>query len=105
MAWVYLLAAGIFEVIWAVAMKYCDGFKLGVPLFLLLISMVFSIFFLSLAVKTLPMSVAYAVWTSIGIVGVFTFGVLVLKEPVSLLSLIAVGLILTGIVILKLQTK
>jgi quaternary ammonium compound-resistance protein SugE len=102
MAWVYLLIAGIFEVVWAVGIKYCDGLKITIPLVLVVIAMAISMIFLGLATKTIPMSIAYAVWTGIGIVGVFAYGLLILKDPISTSSIIFVGLILTGIIGLKL---
>ena len=79
MAWLYLFIAGIFEIFWAVGIKYCDGLKITLPLVLVIISMGISIIFLGLATKTIPMSIAYAVWTGIGIVGVFAYGLLILK--------------------------
>ena len=105
MAWLYLLIAGIFEIFWAVGIKYCDGLKITLPLVLVIISMGISIIFLGLATKTIPMSIAYAVWTGIGIVGVFAYGLLILKDPISTNSIIFVGLILIGIIGLKLGIK
>ena len=105
MAWLYLLIAGIFEIFWAVGIKYCNGLKITLPLILVIISMSFSMVFLGLATKTIPMSIAYAVWTGIGIVGVFTYGLLVLKDPISASSIVFVGMILIGIIGLKLGTK
>ena len=105
MAWLYLLIAGIFEIFWAVGIKYCDGLKITFPLVLVIVSMGLSIIFLGLATKTIPMSIAYAVWTGIGIVGVFAYGLLILKDPISTNSIIFVGLILTGIIGLKLGIK
>ncbi len=105
MAWLYLLIAGIFEIFWAVGIKYCNGLKITLPLILVIISMSFSMVFLGLATKTIPMSIAYAVWTGIGIVGVFTYGLLVLKDPISTSSIVFVGMILIGIIGLKLGTK
>ena len=105
MAWLYLLIAGIFEIFWAVGIKYCDGLKITLPLVLVIISMGLSIIFLGLATKTIPMSIAYAVWTGIGIIGVFTYGLLILKDPISTNSIVFVGLILTGIIGLKLGIK
>jgi quaternary ammonium compound-resistance protein SugE len=102
MAWLYLLIAGIFEIFWAVGIKYCNGLKITLPLILVIISMCISMIFLGLATKTIPMSIAYAVWTGIGIVGVFLYGLLILKDPISASSIIFVGLILTGIIGLKL---
>ncbi len=105
MAWLYLLIAGIFEICWAVCIKYCDGFKITLPLILVIISMIFSMVFLWLATRTIPLSIAYAVWTGIGIVGVFAYGLLILKDPLSTTSIIFVGLILVGIIGLKLGVK
>lgn len=105
MAWFYLFTAGIFEIFWAVGIKYCDGFKITLPLILVIISMTLSVIFLGLATKTIPMSIAYAVWTGIGIIGVFTYGLLVLKDPISAKNIIFVGMILIGIVGLKLGIK
>ena len=105
MPWLYLFVAGIFEIFWAVGIKYCDGLKITLPLVLVIISMGISIIFLGLATKTIPMSIAYAVWTGIGIVGVFAYGLLILKDPISTNSIIFVGLILIGIIGLKLGIK
>lgn len=105
MAWLYILIAGIFEIFWAVGIKYCDGLKITLPLILVIVSMGLSIIFLGLATKTIPMSIAYAVWTGIGIVGVFAYGLLILKDPISTNSIIFVGMILIGIIGLKLGVK
>ena len=105
MAWFYLFIAGIFEIFWAVGIKYCDGFKITLPLVLVIISMALSVIFLGLATKTIPMSIAYAVWTGIGIIGVFTYGLFILKDPISVKNIIFVGMILIGIVGLKLGIK
>ncbi len=105
MAWLYLFIAGVFEIFWAVGIKYCDGLKITLPLVLVIISMGLSIIFLGLATKTIPMSIAYAVWTGIGIVGVFAYGLLILKDPISTNSIVFVGLILIGIIGLKLGIK
>jgi len=105
MAWIYLFIAGIFEIGWAVGMKYCNDFKPSVPLFIVIFSMIFSVVFLWLASKTLPMSIAYAVWTGIGIVGVTLYGIIVFKEPFSIFNLVFIGMILFGIVGLKLGIK
>jgi quaternary ammonium compound-resistance protein SugE len=105
MAWFYLFIAGIFEIFWAVGIKYCDGFKITLPLGLVIISMTLSVIFLGLATRTIPMSIAYAVWTGIGIIGVFTYGLFILKDPISVKNIIFVGMILIGIVGLKLGIK
>ena len=105
MAWIYLIIAGIFEVIWAVGMKYCDGFKVNLPLIAVIIGMVFSVTFLYLAMKQIPIGTAYAIWTGIGIIGVVLYGIFVLGEPASLLRVIFLVIILAGIVGLKLSSE
>lgn len=105
MAWLYLFIAGIFEIFWAVGIKHINELKITLPLVLVIVAMIFSIIFLGLAVKTIPISIAYAVWTGIGIVGVYTYGVLILKDPFSIANTIFVGMILIGIVGLKLGAK
>jgi len=96
--------AGIFEIFWAVGIKYCDGFKITISFVLVIISMALSVIFLGLATKTIPMSIAYA-WTGIGIVGVFIYGLLILKDLISVKNIICVGMILIGIIGLKLGIK
>ncbi len=105
MAWIFLLIAGAFEVSWAVGMKYCDGLKPSFALLFVIVSMTLSVVFLWLATKTIPMSVAYAVWCGIGMIGVFVYGALVLKEPVQLTHIFFVGLIIAGVVGLKLNVN
>ena len=105
MSWFYLMIAGLFELGWVIGIKYCESFKLNFALCFVALSMIGSVVFLWLAIKTIPMSIAYAVWTGIGIVGAFCYGVLVLKEELSALNLVCVGLILTGIIGLKLGMK
>lgn len=105
MAWFFLFIAGIFEIAWAVGIKYCEGFKLNFFLFFVIFAMTASMIFLWLATRTIPMSIAYAVWTGIGIVGVFIYGILILKEPFSMINILFVGLILVGIIGLKLSIK
>jgi len=105
MSWFYLFMAGIFEIFWAVGIKYCDGFKITISFVLVIISMALSVIFLGLATKTIPMSIAYAVWTGIGIVGVFIYGLLILKDLISVKNIICVGMILIGIIGLKLGIK
>jgi quaternary ammonium compound-resistance protein SugE len=102
MAWVYLLVAGLLEMGWAVGLKYTDGWtRLGPSVFTGL-SMVASFYFLSMALKTLPVGTAYAVWTGIGAVGVAIIGILFLGEPGDLFRVVSIFLIVAGIVGLKL---
>jgi quaternary ammonium compound-resistance protein SugE len=105
MSWLYLVIAGLFEVVWAVGLKYCEGTKFNLALITVILAMTLSMVFLALAIRAIPISLAYAVWTGIGIIGVFLYGSLILKEPVSFINLIFVGFILIGIVGLKLSAK
>ena len=104
MAWVMLGIAGIFEVVWATCMKYSDGFtNLGWSL-LAFAGMAVSFFLLARATKTLPLGTAYAVWTGIGAVGAAITGILLLGESASPARLLSLGLIVAGIIGLKLST-
>ncbi|MDL2405761.1 quaternary ammonium compound efflux SMR transporter SugE [Rhizobium calliandrae] len=102
MAWFLLFLAGLFEIGWAVGLKYTDGFTRPIPTGLTLVSMVASVLLLGLAVKTLPMGTAYAVWTGIGTVGTVLFGIWLLGDPATLIRLFCIGLIVAGIAGLKL---
>lgn len=102
MAWFLLFLAGLFEIGWAVGLKYTDGFTLPMPTVLTVISMVISVVLLGLAVKTLPMGTAYAVWTGIGTVGTVLLGIWLLGDPATLIRLLCIGLIVAGIAGLKL---
>jgi quaternary ammonium compound-resistance protein SugE len=102
MAWLYLLIAGLFEVAWAIGLKYTDGFTKLVPSLWTVVSMGISLLFLGLALKTLPVGTAYAVWTGIGAVGVAILGIVLFAEPANALRLGCIGLIVGGIVGLKL---
>lgn len=104
MAWIYLLVAGVFEVVWAMALKYSQGFTRLVPSLITLAGMVVSFYFLALATKTLPIGTAYAVWTGIGAVGAVLLGIVLFHEPLNLGRLLFAGLILAGIVGLKLTS-
>ena len=102
MAWLYLLLAGLLEVSWAIGLKYTDGFTRLLPSIWTIGSMVASILFLGLALKTLPVGTAYAVWTGIGAVGVAILGIILFAEPANALRLGSIALIVGGIVGLKL---
>jgi quaternary ammonium compound-resistance protein SugE len=104
MAWIYLTVAGLFEIGWAIGLKYTDGFTRLLPSLWTLTSMVLSIVLLGLALKTLPVGTAYAVWTGIGAVGTAALGIYLFDEPATALRLMCIGLILSGIVGLKLVT-
>jgi quaternary ammonium compound-resistance protein SugE len=101
MAWVYLVIAGIFEVVWAIGLKYTEGFSKLYPTIITIIGMIISIYFLALAVKTLPIGTAYAIWTGIGAVGAIIVGMVVFNEPKDFIRIVFLLFILTGIIGLK----
>jgi len=100
----YLLIAGLFEIGWAVGLKYTEGFSKLVPSVVTVALMVASFNFLAIALKTLPIGTAYAVWTGIGAVGTAAIGILFLKEHADLLRVASIFLIVVGIVGLKLAS-
>lgn len=104
MAWTYLLIAGLLEVGWAIGLKYTEGFSRLWPSVGTIAAMILSLAFLGLALKTLPVGTAYAVWTGIGAIGTVILGIVLFAEPATALRLGCVGLILAGIVGLKLVT-
>ena len=97
MAWIILFIAGLFEIGWAVGLKFTEGFTKPVPTVLTAISLVLSMGLLGWAVKTLPLGTAYAVWTGIGAVGTAIVGIVVFKEPATVARLVCFGLIVAGI--------
>lgn len=101
MAWLFLLVAGLLEVGWAIGLKYTEGFTRLWPSVLTIGAMILSLGFLGLALKTLPVGTAYAVWTGIGAVGTVTLGIILFAEPATAARLACIGLILAGIVGLK----
>jgi quaternary ammonium compound-resistance protein SugE len=104
MAWFYLLAAGLAEIGWAVGLKFTDGFTRPLPTALTVASMVVSLFLLGLALKTLPLGTAYAIWTGIGTVGTVILGIALFGESADAMRLACIVLIVAGIVGLKLVT-
>ena len=104
MAWIYLTVAGLFEIGWAIGLKYTDGFTRLLPSLWTLASTILSIVLLGLALRTLPVGTAYAVWTGIGAVGTAALGIYLFAEPATVARLLCIGLILSGIVGLKLVT-
>jgi len=102
MPWTLLFLAGLFEVAWAVGLKYTDGFTKVVPTTLTVAAMVASIVLLGLAVKQLPVGTAYAVWTGIGTLGTVILGIVLLGDSAAPLRLLCLGLIVAGIAGLKL---
>jgi quaternary ammonium compound-resistance protein SugE len=104
MDWTILFIAGLFEVGWAIGLKYTDGFTRLVPSVLTVLAMTISVVMLGLALRTLPVGTAYAVWTGIGAVGTATLGIYLFGDPATLARLASIGLIVAGIVGLKLVT-
>ncbi len=102
MAWVYLVLAGLFEIGWAVGLKYSRGFTQLWPSVATVVSMAISLALLGLALRTLPLGTAYAIWTGIGAVGTVLLGMALFGEPVAVGRLACAGLIVAGIVGLKL---
>lgn len=104
MAWAYLVAAGILEIIWAYAMKQSYGFTRLVPTSITIVTMIASFALLALAMKSLPLGTAYTIWTGIGAVGAFAIGVIVLGEQASAMRMAAAALIVSGLVLMKLSS-
>jgi quaternary ammonium compound-resistance protein SugE len=104
MAWIILFVAGLLEVGWAIGLKFTEGFTRPVPSVLTLAAMAGSVILLGLALKTLPIGTAYAVWTGIGAVGTALLGIALFGEPATALRLGSIGLIVAGITGLKLVT-
>ena len=104
MAWIVLFAAGLFEVGWAVGLKYTEGFTRLWPSVVTVASMIVSLGLLGLALRTLPLGTAYAVWTGIGTVGTVILGIALFGEAADVVRLACIGLIVAGIVGLKLIT-
>lgn len=103
MAWLYLLLAGVLEIVWATGMKQSQGFTRLVPTVITFAAMLASFGLLAVAMRSLPLGTAYAVWTGIGALGAFVLGIVLLGEPASLMRLAAAGLILSGLVLMKLS--
>lgn len=102
MAWILLFFAGLFEIGWAIGLKYTEGFSKLIPTTLTVASMIISLGLLGLALKTLPVGTAYAVWTGIGTVGTALLGIWLLGEPATAMRLTCIALIVAGIAGLKL---
>ncbi len=97
-AWIFLISAGLLEVVWAAAMKYSEGFTRLTPSMVAVISVMASLYLLSLAIKTIPLGVAYAVWVGIGATVVAVYGMMFFQEPSSGLHILCIGLIIIGVV-------
>ena len=104
MHWIFLFIAGLLEISWAVGLKFSHGFTKLTPAIFTVACMIFSFYFLALALKQLPLGTSYAIWTGIGTIGTVVFGIILFKEPVTILRLVCIGFIVSGIVGLKLIT-
>lgn len=104
MAWTLLLIAGLFEVVWAIGLKYTEGFTRPVATTVTVAAMLASIWLLGIAMKSLPAGTAYSVWVGVGAVGTVIFGIVLFKEPANAARLASIALIVAGIVGLKLAT-
>jgi quaternary ammonium compound-resistance protein SugE len=103
MNWVILIVAGVFETGWAIGLKYTEGFTRLWPTVWTVLSMIVSLWLLGIAVKSLPIGTAYGVWVGVGAVGTLILGIVLLGEPVNLGRMLSAGLIIAGIVGLKLS--
>ncbi len=105
MAWIYLLIAGVLEIVWALAMKQSHGFTRLVPSVITVVGMIASFWLLAAAMRTLPLGTAYTIWTGIGAVGAFVIGIAFLGEQVSAMRIGAAVLIVSGLVLMKLSSS
>ena len=104
MAWVYLTVAGIFEVVWAFAMKQSGGFTRPGPTAVTIVAMIASFALLALSMKSLPLGTAYTIWTGIGAIGAFLVGIFMLVEQANAMRIVAALLIVSGLILMKLSS-
>lgn len=104
MAWIYLIIAGILEVVWAFFMKQSEGFTKFTPSVITIVTMIASFALLSLAMRSLPLGTSYMIWTGIGAVGAFLVGIFILGEPANALRLLAGAMIVGGLLLMKFAT-
>ncbi|WP_374667235.1 quaternary ammonium compound efflux SMR transporter SugE [Acinetobacter sp.] len=104
MAWIILIFAGIFEIVWAYSMKLSEGFSKLTPSLITLFFMILSFGLLAYAMKSLPLGTAYTIWTGIGAVGSFLVGIFILGEPATAMRMLAAVLIVSGLVLMKLSS-
>jgi quaternary ammonium compound-resistance protein SugE len=104
MNWLLLLLAGLMEIVWAVGLKYTQGFTRPGPTAITAGALILSFIFLGLSMRTLPIGTAYAVWTGIGTIGTVILGIYLFNEPANAARILCAGLILAGIVGLKIES-
>ncbi len=105
MAWIVLIFAGVFEIVWAYTMKMSEGFTKLTPSVVTIFFMILSFGLLAYAMKTLPLGTAYTIWTGIGAIGSFLVGIFILGEPTSAMRMLAAVLIISGLVLMKLSSS
>lgn len=105
MSWVILIFAGIFEIVWAVGIKYADGLTKIWPSAITIAGMIISFYLLSIAIRHIPLGTAYAVWTGIGTIGTVLYGMIFFKEPADIWRILCIMLIVCGITGLRILTK
>ena len=105
MAWVFLIFAGLFEIVWAYSMKLSEGFSKLTPSIITIVFMILSFGLLAYALRTLPLGTAYTIWTGIGAIGSFIVGIIVLHEPMTAMRMIAAVLIVSGLILMKLSSN
>jgi len=105
MSWFILFIAGLFEVIWAIGIKYTEGWTKLWPSVFTVLAMIASFYLLSMALKAIPMGTAYAIWTGVGIIGTAIFGIIYFKEPTDILRMVCILLIIIGIVGLRILAR
>lgn len=105
MKWLFLIIAGLFEVMWAIELKYSKGFTNLIPSILTIIGLIASFYFLSISIKSLPLGSAYAIWTGIGTVGTVIFSIILFKETVNIMQIFYIILIVVGIIGLKMLSS
>lgn len=105
MNWLYLIVAGLLEIVWAYYMKQSAGFTKLIPSIITIVSMIASFGLLSVVMRTIPLGIAYTIWTGIGAVGAFIVGILFLGEDINAIKVIAAVLIITGLVLMKLSSS
>ena len=105
MEWIILTLAGIFEIVWAIGLKYTEGFTKFIPSSITVTAMLLSFWLLSIAMRTLPIGISYAIWTGIGTIGTVIFGILWQGESASIIKIIFISFILIGIIGLKVSSN
>lgn len=105
MPWLYLVLAGLLEIVWAFSMKQSEGFTRLTPTLIMLVTMIASFWLLALAMRSIPLGTAYVIWTGIGAVGAFAVGIFILAEPVNATRMAAAALIISGLVLMQVASS